>query len=175
MSEQVKSGLGLMSVLELPSALASTEQIPKSQQLRPLKNIDPKDVLDRYLAGETGPQIAQSLGVTKQALSYWLIEKAETEWKSAQVVKALHRKEDAEQLMDRASNPLDLARAREQLRGAQWDLERVCRRIYGQDSPPAGAAQVAIQINLRRSGATSAVQQDEIIVGTVPNTAQSTD
>ena len=133
-------------------------------QLAPLKDVSPELVLDRYLAGETGPQIAKSLGVTKQALSHWLVRTAEDEWKSAQLVKALTRKDDAEALMDSASNALDLARAREQLRGAQWDLERVCRRIYGQDQPPAGAAQVAIQINLRRSDATIAVQQEPITV-----------
>jgi hypothetical protein len=126
-------------------------------QLAPLKSIDPQLVLDRYLAGETGPEIAQSLGVTKQALSHWMIEKAEKEWKSAQVVKALQRKDQAETLMDSASNPLDLARAREQLRGAQWDLERVCRRIYGQDSVPQGAQAVQININLRGEPATKEV------------------
>jgi hypothetical protein len=118
----------------------------KQGQLAPLKNVDAEIVLDRYLAGETGPQIARSLGVTKQALSHWLITNAEVQWKSAQLVKALTRKDEAEELMDKASNPLDLARAREQLRGAQWDLERVCRRIYGQDAP--AHAQQAVVINI---------------------------
>lgn len=124
-------------------------------QLAPLKAVDPKAVLDRYLAGETGPQIAQSLGVTKQALSYWLSKVAEEEWKSAQFVKAYNRKEEADELIETASNPLDLARAREKLKSAQWDLERVCRRIYGQDQPPAGANAVQININLRSAGATN--------------------
>jgi hypothetical protein len=130
-------------------------------QLAPLKDVKPNDVLERYLAGETGPQIAQSLGVTKQALSHWLITNAEDEWKSAQLVKALTRKDEAEELMDKAANPLDLARAREQLRGAQWDLERVCRRIYGQDVAQVAQA-VQININLRRESATDAVQHEPI-------------
>lgn len=128
----------------------------KQGQLAPLRNVDPKSVLDRYLAGETGPQIAQSLGVTKQALSHWLANVAEAEWKSAQFVKAFNRKEQADELIETASNPLDLARAREMLRSAQWDLERVCRRIYGQDSPPAGTNAVQININLRGQAATVA-------------------
>ena len=69
----------------------------------------------------------------------------------AQVIKAMKRKEDAEDLMERADNALDLTRAREQLRSAQWDLERVCRRIYGQDAPPNAGAGVNININLRRA------------------------
>lgn len=118
-------------------------------RLNPLKNINPLDVLDRYLAEETSTEIAASLGVTRAALSYWLLEVAESEWKSAQLVKAIRRKEDADLLIDSASNPLDLARARESLRSAQWDLERVCRRIYGQDQPANIAQAVQININLR--------------------------
>jgi hypothetical protein len=124
-------------------------------QLAPLRDVKADDVLERYLAGETSPQIAKSLGVTKQALSHWLITNAEGEWKSAQLVRALTRKDEAEDLMDKAATPLDLARAREQLRGAQWDLERVCRRIYGQDAPAVQQA-VQVNINLRREGATNA-------------------
>lgn len=123
----------------------------KQGQLAPLKDVDPEAVLDRYLAGETGPEIALSLGVTKQALSHWLISTADQQWRSAQLVKALSRKDEAETLMDRADTPLDLARAREQLRGAQWDLERVCRRIYGQDAPPASVVPVQININMGAS------------------------
>lgn len=134
-------------------------------QLAPLRGVDPKAVLDRYLAGETSPQIAASLGVTKQALSHWLARTAEDEWKSAQFVRAFTRKEEAEDLLDRADNALDLARAREILRSAQWDLERVCRRIYGQDAPPGSTAALQININLRRADATNAVQHE--VDGTV--------
>jgi hypothetical protein len=121
----------------------------KQGQLAPLKNVDPKDILERYLAEETGTEIAKSLGVTKSALSLFMLKHAEEDWKSAQFVKALKRKEDAEDLMEKADNPLDLARARETLRAAQWDLERVCRRIYGQDAPSHAAQAVQININVR--------------------------
>ena len=142
-----------------------------SGQLAPLKDIDPKHVLDRYLGEETGPQIAKSLGVTRAALSLFMLKHAEEQWKDAQLVKAIQRKEQAEELMDRADNALDLTRAREQLRSAQWDLERVCRRIYGQDAPPAGANAVQININLRGAaqqydsecGATSPITHQPIV------------
>jgi hypothetical protein len=124
----------------------------KQGQLAPLKDVDPKDVLQRYLAEESGAQIAKSLGVTRAALSYFMLKHAEAEWKDAQVVKAMKRKEDAEDLLESASNPLDLARARELLRAAQWDLERVCRRIYGQDAPPNVGAAVQINVSLRHVG-----------------------
>ena len=132
----------------------------KQGQLAPLSKLDPREILERYLAGETGPQIAQSLGVTKQALSFWLISKGEEDWRAAQLVKAIDRKERADELIETADNALDLTRAREMLRSAQWDLERVCRRIYGQDVPGVSSA-VQININLRRESATNVVVEAE--------------
>jgi hypothetical protein len=118
-----------------------------------LKGLDPKDILDRYLAGETSPQIAESFGVTKQALSLWLISKGETDWKAAQLVKAIDRKDRADELLETASNMLDLTRGQAMLKSAQWDLERVCRRIYGQDVAQVAQA-VQININLRRENSS---------------------
>jgi len=100
----------------------------KQAALNPLKNVDPDHVLDRYLKDETSTQIAATYGVTRAALSYFMLKHAEEQWKDAQVVKAIKNKEEAEDLMRSADNALDLTRAREQLRSAQWDLERVCRQ-----------------------------------------------
>lgn len=141
--------------------LTRGELANRQGQLAPLRKLDPRDILERYLAGETGPQIAQSLGVTKQALSFWLLTKGETDWKAAQLVKAIDRKDRGDELLETADNPLDLARAREMIRSAQWDLERVCRRIYGQDVPQLSQA-VQININLRREIATN-VADAEIV------------
>lgn len=116
--------------------------------LNPLKGVKAETVLARYLGEESTKEIAQSLGVTRSALNYWLLEYAEKEWKSAQVVKALKRKEDAEDDMETAADALTLARARERLKAAQWDLERVCRRIYGQDVTPDQLGRVSITLNI---------------------------
>jgi predicted transcriptional regulator len=134
-------------------------------QLNPLKDVKPEDILARYLKEETSTQIAKSLGVTKAALSYYMLKYAESEWKDAQVVKAMQRKEEAEDLMERADNPLDLTRAREKLKSAQWDLERVCRRIYGQDVSPDQLGRISITLNIGGESATNAVQHD--VEGTV--------
>lgn len=119
-------------------------------RLNPLKDVDPKDILDRYLGEENSVEIAKSLGVTKAALSYFMLKYAEDQWKDAQLVKALIRKEAAETKLETADNQLELTRAREMLKSAQWDLERVCRRIYGQDQPATSQA-VQINISLRRA------------------------
>ena len=153
----------------------TTSLANKQSQPVQLKDVDPKDILQRYLNEESGPEIAKSYGVTRAALSLHMLKHAEEQWKDAQVVKAIRRKENAEDLLETAENALELTRAREQLRAAQWDLERVCRRIYGQDAPPAGTNAVQININLRGNGATSAVQQPEITERVVLNSAQDAD
>jgi hypothetical protein len=132
--------------------------ISKGGEIAPLKGIDPKDILQRYLNEESSDKIAHSYGVTRAALSYFLLKHAEGEWKDAQMTRALQRKEKAEELMDRADNALDLTRAREQLRSAQWELERVCRRIYGQDVTPDQLGRVSITLNIGGESATNAAQ-----------------
>jgi hypothetical protein len=78
-----------------------------------------------------------------------LTEHAEAEWKSAQVGASLERLEEAKTEMNAATTMQDVARAREKARLAQWDLERVCRRIYGSDAPATlGQGTVTISINL---------------------------
>lgn len=139
-------------------------------QLAPLKDVSPKDVIERYLAEQSTKDIAASLGVTRSALNQWLLTYAESDWKAAQIIRAHKRKEEAEEEMDGAQDPLSLARARERLRAAQWDLERVQRRIYGQDVPNVAQA-VQININLRRENATIAAQHGDnqaVLVETSP-------
>lgn len=125
-----------------------------------LRESDPKQILQRYLTNETTDQIAKSYGVTRQALGQYLLEVDEPGWKAAQIARAIGRKEGAEDIVQRileeietadaekrAKLKLSLAGAEVSLRSAQWELERVCRRIYGQDAPPAVAAvQVIIEI-----------------------------
>lgn len=98
-----------------------------------LQGQDPRTILLRYLSDETTLTIANDYGVTRQALGQYLLRHAEEDWKQAQVARAIARKEKAEDDLQTARDPLELAKARELLKSAQWDLERVCKRIYGQD------------------------------------------
>ena len=128
-----------------------------------LVSVDPAHIIQRYLSDESTKDIAASYGVTRQALNLHLLAHAEDKWRDAQVARAIARKEAAEDALDSTDTPLDglaLARARERLRAAQWDLERVCRRIYGQDVPQHIQA-VQINISLRRAGATVAAQHGD--------------
>jgi len=148
------------------NALAS-----KQGALNPLKSVDPKDVLTRVLNEESTKDIAKDLGVTRSALNQWLLANAETEWRAAQVIRAVKRKEEAEdrfeEIQERIAGAdkeerdrltLSLSLAREKLKAAQWDLERVCRRIYGQDQPPDNAGRLSITLNISGGDATIAPQ-----------------
>jgi transposase len=154
----------------------STALANKQGALNPLKAVDPKDVLNRVLNEESTKDIAKDLGVTRSALNQWLLATAETEWKTAQVIRAARRKEEAEDQFDtiqakieaadkeeRDRLTLSLSLAREKLKAAQWDLERVCRRIYGQDQPPDNAGRLSITLNISGGSATNAVHNGTIV------------
>lgn len=111
------------------------KQTPKSiAHIGRLKNADPSSILQRYFSDESTNDIAASYGVTRQALSYFLLKHAEEDWRAAQVSRAIARKEKAEDDLKDARDPVCLARAREELRGAQWELERLYSRVFGQRS-----------------------------------------
>ena len=109
---------------DLPTSIANMGRLEKA---------DPRQILQRYLTDESTSEIAASYGVTRQGLGFFLLKNAEADWKECQVARAIARKEKAEDVIENATDPLELARGRELLKSAQWDLERVCRRIYGQE------------------------------------------
>ncbi len=114
--------------------LTPPKTLPPGVSYHPSKliGVQPSDLIARYLNGESSEQIAHSLLCTRQGLSYFLRKNAEDDWKEAQIVQAIERKDRAEDAIELASDPLSLAQAREQLKAAQWDLERLFNRMYGQ-------------------------------------------
>lgn len=106
------------------------------------------EIIQRYLTGESTATIAESYGVHRTALGQLMLKHCEEDWKEAQVARAIASKEAAEDdLEDKTATPdaLSLARARERLKAAQWNLEKLCRRLYGQDAPNV---QVAASITI---------------------------
>jgi hypothetical protein len=153
-------GRSWRAVLAVSNALAS-----KQGALAPLKAADVGDVLTRVLNEESTKDIAASFGVTRSALNQWLLANAEGDWRTVQVIRAHKRKDEAEDEIETAADALSLARAREKLRAAQWDLERVCKRIYGQEPGDNSAGRISITLNIGGESATNAVQHD--VEGTV--------
>ena len=106
---------------------------------RPLRNFPEErrdeiaqDVLHRYQQGEQVSVMAAEYELSDVTLYALLLRDHEEEWKDIQTARALARLERSQQGLDDAGNPLNLARAREQLRGAQWELERLLARLYAQ-------------------------------------------
>lgn len=104
--------------------------------------------ISRFMDGEKTADIAQEYGVTRQRLNQILLESAQEDWKAAQIALALTRKETAEEDLERAEDGLSLARARERVKSAQWDLERVFRRMYGDEKAQINIGGDGIQVQI---------------------------
>lgn len=96
-------------------------------------------MLERHEDGETIPQIARSFKISHQAAYKLLLTHCPLEWKASQIAKAMHAHECAKSEIERlkkskgdARAQVALACAREQLRSAQWELERLFADFYGQ-------------------------------------------
>lgn len=130
-------------------------QLQPSTYAGKLSKISPHSVIERYLNDEKAADIAESLGVKKSMLNYWLLATSEEDWKLAQIARAVTLRDEAEQELTDLRLPADkdeapvaqveLARARERLRSAQWQLERLLRRLYGQEQQ-VSSTQVVIHI-----------------------------
>ena len=94
-------------------------------------DLDPLEVLERYLTEQTTSQIAQSYNLSRKTLVGWLREQAPDRWKQVQIARALCRKDDGDDGIEGACDALSLARAREMLKSGQWDLERLDSSNYG--------------------------------------------
>lgn len=111
---------------------------------------DAQKILMAVVEGKRTEEIATALGTTKDRLSFYLRKHSPEDWKEAQIIRDLRRKEEAEDEIDTADDMLKLSKAREKLKSAQWSLERVCRRIYGDTKEPEDKRPVSIHIDLRR-------------------------
>ncbi len=92
-------------------------------QVEPIPpDLKPADVLKRYMTEETTSQIASSFGLTRKVLVSWLRQTAPAEWKAVQLIRAHDRKEIGNEQLEVADDALALARAREIIKSAQWEL-----------------------------------------------------
>jgi transcriptional/translational regulatory protein YebC/TACO1 len=77
------------------------------------------------MSEQTTSQIAKSYGVSRKSLVAWLRQVAPKEWLHVQLVRAHDRKETGNEELEVADDPLSLARAREKLKSAQWELQAI--------------------------------------------------
>ena len=133
------------------------------------KDLLPAEVLDRYLTDEKTSTIAASYGVSRSRLHQWLLEHAEEHWKKAQIARAVTALEAAKDGLEDAGDPLELARAREQLRGAQWELERLFSRLFGQKQELTVSVQPVLTINTSAPGLNDAAHIPQRIIDVTPS------
>lgn len=107
----------------------------------PLAGVQPSEVIKRFLADESIEDIAASLKVASTGLYAFLLRNAEKDWQDAQVAASLAALDNADKELKSASDQVEVARAAHRMKLAQWRLEKLCRRLFGND--PA----IAIQIN----------------------------
>ena len=104
-----------------PGKLRRSPQTGQVQAIPP--DLDPDEVLARYLTEQTTSQIAQSYGITRKSLVAWLRDVRPQGWKRVQLIRAHDRKEFGNEGLESAADALSLARARELVRSAQWELQ----------------------------------------------------
>ena len=143
--------------------------------LRPLRHISETEraqiaatVLDRYIAGEQVANIAPEYNTSDVTIYALLLREHQDAWKDIQTARALARLERAQDalatLSDRlgtetAFDALSLARIREQtkllevkVKSAQWELERLLKRLYATAQEITGADGGVLQVEIVRYG-----------------------
>ena len=166
----------------LPSAPSASSG--RSLAKRPLVNLPAErraeialEVLQAYERGEEVADLAPNYGVSDVTLYALLIRDHEEAWKNAQISRAVaKRAATAKDLQDLRTqlrsrtqegteephDALSLARIKEQVRlaeiqakRAEWELERVYKRVYGQDVTPDQLGRVSITLNIGGEHATT--------------------
>ena len=140
-----------------------------------------ESALAMYEDGKEIAEAAKILDVPARTIHRWLATNALDRWHEAQKGRASADYEESRKRRDSAREALDdlkatletegvkepaernwrLTHAREVLRAAdvelnhqQWLLERLLRRIYGQETPGQGSSMVQINIGIRRNSDT---------------------
>jgi hypothetical protein len=103
-------------------------------------------ILAEYDSGREVTEIVKDFGITHQAAYKALIKYFPDEWRDSQSAKALHEYQDAKDEFEKIRKlnwqnkekesqqqyQVAIACARERLKSAQWDLERLLSRLYAQ-------------------------------------------
>lgn len=106
-------------------------------------------ILSHYENGASIYDLAERLGVNNATLYRALKKYRLEDWKEIASARYEAEIEDAEKELKSAADNVAVTRARERLAAARWKLERIDRKVYGQDVSNVGQA-VQININLRR-------------------------
>jgi transposase-like protein len=122
-------------------------------------------VLERAVEDERLADIAKDYGVSRTGLNKALLKYAEEDWKETQVARALTLVEDCEDDLESAADMVAISRARERLKSAHWKLERLHRRLFGQEAPnQSGSGTISINIGISRSAEPTDITPDNVVI-----------
>lgn len=109
----------------------------KPSTVAKLASVDPKVILERVAAGDMLREIAKDYGVTQPAVSHYIKAHVDPDvWRRVRDMSIAARLEKTAEDLERADDPLMLARARESARLWMWRAEREHGHIY-QTKPAA--------------------------------------
>jgi AcrR family transcriptional regulator len=91
--------------------------------------------------------VAAELGVARTSLNQALLKYCAEDWQEMQVARSMTVLEDAEQDLETADSMHAVSRAGHRLRAAQWQLEKLHRRLYGEEKAQ-GLGQGTVHINI---------------------------
>lgn len=109
-----------------------------------LAHVDDAALISEIAAGAYLKDIASRLGVCKQAVSLRL--RKHPEYRQALETRYEQQLDQAQADLERASEPLDIARAREIFRAAAWRAEREFPERWGARAQGVGSAVVHVHI-----------------------------
>jgi hypothetical protein len=128
-----------------------------------LVGLNANDFLARLYAGQSLRDVANALGVSRQAVHAWMLRESGDAYHEAITAALVQRVADADERLDEAQDAVDIARAREQARFARMDLERRRPALYG--AKPSTAIQVngadGMSVQIVSFASNNAVQGDD--------------
>lgn len=103
-------------------------------------------VVERYLEGESLNELAAENGVSRRTVYCWLLAGLGDKRYHEVVTQALvNRIADADELLEGARDPVQIARAREMARFARMDFERRRPGLYGQKQLNVTVSEVTVR------------------------------
>jgi transposase-like protein len=147
MGDQVTALVPILPELpKLPQAYHAIKSLPEVNRAELLDAI-----LAHYENGASIYDLAAKLGVNNATLYRSLRRYRLEDWKEVASARYEAMIEDAEKELEKAQDNNAVTRARERLAAARWKLERIDRKVYGQDQPAGVGSAVLINISLRRN------------------------
>jgi transposase-like protein len=138
------------ALAKLPELPAHYNPIKALTEIQRFELVDA--ILSHYENGASIYDLAEKLGVNNATLYRALKKYRLEDWKEIASARYEAEIEDSEKELKSAADMLAVTRARERMAAARWKLERIDRKIYGQDQPAVGNA-VQVNISLRRDAA----------------------